>query len=163
MVSEADKEKIRKEAKELLEGLSLLSLALYKVNGLYLDWAKVFENKLSVKQKSKVKFFRNALSHGMEVRVGCYRLNSDRLQKAFKNYFTLEAQEVKDMSTKHEEMSLEFALSQVFSSKQKDLFRKKLKGEPLTKTEREYFSRSVKKKAAALANPQLHRLAQKVA
>jgi hypothetical protein len=49
-----------------------------------------------------------------------------------------------------------------FSPKQKELFQKKLKGELLTKTEKEYFSRTVKKKVAALANPELHRLAQKL-
>jgi hypothetical protein len=63
---------------------------------------------------------------------------------------------------KVEEPSLEYALSQLFSPKQKELFQKKLKGELLTKTEKEYFSRTVKKKVAALANPELHRLAQKL-
>ena len=54
------------------------------------------------------------------------------------------------------------ALSQLFSPKQKELFKKKLNGEPLNKTEREYYSRAVKKKVSALANPDLHRLAQKL-
>jgi hypothetical protein len=39
---------------------------------------------------------------------------------------------------------------------------KKLKGEKMTKTEREYFSRSVKKKVLALANPDLHKLATRL-
>ena len=43
-----------------------------------------------------------------------------------------------------------------------ELFKKKLDGVPLTKTEREYYSRSVKKKVVALANPDLHRLALKL-
>jgi hypothetical protein len=42
------------------------------------------------------------------------------------------------------------------------LFRKKLDGLPLSKTEKEYFSRTVKKKVVALANVELHRLAQKL-
>jgi hypothetical protein len=53
-------------------------------------------------------------------------------------------------------------MSQIFSTKQKELVMKKLKGEKLTKTEREYFSRVVKKKVMALANTQLHRLSQKL-
>jgi hypothetical protein len=61
-----------------------------------------------------------------------------------------------------DEFDLEYALSQVFSKKQKELFLKKLKGEKMTKTEREYFSRSVRKKALALANPDLHNLATKL-
>jgi hypothetical protein len=59
-------------------------------------------------------------------------------------------------------LGLEYALSQVFSPKQKELFLKKLRGEKLTKTEKEYFSRVVKKKVLVLANPQLQRAAQKV-
>lgn len=50
----------------------------------------------------------------------------------------------------------------MFSPKQKELFKKKLEGLPLTKTEREYYSWSVKKKVSALANAELHRLAQRL-
>lgn len=32
----------------------------------------------------------------------------------------------------------------------------------MTKTEKEYYSRAVKKKVVALANPELHRLAQRL-
>jgi len=42
------------------------------------------------------------------------------------------------------------------------LFKKKLSGDALTKTEKEYYSRVVRKKVAALANPELNRLAQKL-
>ncbi len=63
---------------------------------------------------------------------------------------------------KYEEYSLAFALSQMFSPKQKELFKKRLEGLFLTKTEQEYFSRSVKKKVVALANAELHGLARKL-
>jgi len=63
----------------------------------------------------------------------------------FNNYFEKDAEKSRQLKHKHEE-----------------LFQKKLKGELLTKTEKEYFSRTVKKKVAALANPELHRLAQKL-
>ncbi len=150
------------QTKKVLKDLLLLSLALYKANGLYFDWVRLFENKLNSKEKETLKSLSEALKEGGEVKVGPYKLNLDRVLKAFRNYFVHETQEVKNMSAKHDGLSLEFALSQVFSSKQKDLFKKKLKGEALTKTEREYFSRAVKKKAAALANPELHHLAQQV-
>jgi len=42
------------------------------------------------------------------------------------------------------------------------LFQKKLAGTPLSKTEGEYYSRTVKKKLAALANAELHSLARKL-
>ena len=57
---------------------------------------------------------------------------------------------------------MEYALSQLFSPKQKELFKKKLEGTPLTKTEQEYYSRTVKKKVIALANPELHHLSRKL-
>jgi hypothetical protein len=53
-------------------------------------------------------------------------------------------------------------MSQIFSKKQKELFLKKLRGEKLKKTEREYYSRSIKKKVLALANSNLHKLAERL-
>lgn len=150
------------QAREVLHDLFLLSFALYKANDLYFDWVKAYEAKLKPKDKAKLNAFVSSLSSGLEVKVGSYRLNVERLKGVLHNYLTGESKEVKDLSAKHEEMSLEFSLSQVFSPKQKELFKKKLKGEVLTKTEREYFSRSVRKKVSALANEELHRLAQKV-
>jgi hypothetical protein len=50
-------------------------------------------------------------------------------------------------------------LSALLSSKQKELVLKKLKGDPLSKTEREYYSRVVRKKLEALANSELHKIA----
>jgi len=52
--------------------------------------------------------------------------------------------------------------SQIFSPKQKELFKKKLEGDLLSKTEQEYYSRTVKKKVVALANSELHALSQKL-
>jgi len=56
-------------------------------------------------------------------------------------------------------MQLELLLSEIFTSRQKILLRKKAEGKPLSKTEREYFSRVVKKRLKALANDELHRFA----
>jgi hypothetical protein len=50
-------------------------------------------------------------------------------------------------------------LELLFSEKQKELIFKKLKSQHLTKTEREYYSRVVKKKLAAIAAPEIHELA----
>jgi len=50
-------------------------------------------------------------------------------------------------------------LSTLFSPKQKELFLKKLEGKPLTKTEREYYSRVVKKKLDALTNSEVRKIA----
>ena len=80
----------------------------------------------------------------------------------FNNYFEQNTEKSRQLKEKHEALSLEYALSQLFSPKQKELFQKKLKGSPLNKTEKEYYSRTVKKKVSALANPELHRLSQKL-
>jgi hypothetical protein len=50
-------------------------------------------------------------------------------------------------------------LELLFSEKQKELIFKKLKNQHLTKTEREYYSRVVKKKLAVIAAPEIHELA----
>ena len=89
-------------------------------------------------------------------------MSAQRLKTTFRNYFRQSQNNLNRLLTVKEELGVEYALSQVFSPKQKELFLKKLKGEKFTKTEKEYFSRSVKKKALALANPELHRLARKL-
>jgi hypothetical protein len=53
-------------------------------------------------------------------------------------------------------------LDRLFSPKQKDLVFKKLNREPLTKTEREYYSRVVKKKLTAIADAELNDIADKL-
>lgn len=146
-----------------LKVLFLLSLVLYKLNGLEFDWVRQYRGALSQKDKDALKNFMSYFRADAEFDVMGYRFSPDRMKKVFLNYFTLEASETKTMLDRSNELSLEFALSQVFSPRQKELFKKKLKGELLTKTGREYFSRSVKKTVMALANPELHRLAQKVA
>lgn len=50
-------------------------------------------------------------------------------------------------------------LDLLFSAKQKELVLKKLRGQHLTKTEREYYSRVVKKKLAAIGDSEMQELA----
>jgi hypothetical protein len=91
------------------------------------------------------------------------RLHPERLQNTFRNYYEQDVVEArnKERAFLHEQFETEYYLSQIFSPKQKDLLMKKLRGEKMTKTEREYFSRSVKKKLLALADPDLPRMALK--
>jgi hypothetical protein len=109
-----------------------------------------------------LKELRTFLSNNNEVQVGDRRCDPVRLKQAFNNYFERDVERTRHLKERHEELSLEYALSQLFSPKQKELFKKKLNGEMLTKTEKEYFSRTVRKKVTAIANPELHRLAQKL-
>ncbi len=152
----------KKESRENFHSLLVLSLALYKYYHLSFFWSKQLKKKVSGQYVNDLKKLRNLLAHDDVVTFGNKRFSSSRLKETFQNYFEQDVEKTKQLKEKHEELSLEYALSQLFSPKQKELFRKKLEGEPLSKTEREYFSRTVKKKVSALANPELHRLAQKL-
>ncbi|MBC2716357.1 MAG: hypothetical protein HF978_13695 [Desulfobacteraceae bacterium] len=142
--------------------LMLLSLALYNYYRLSFVWSNQLKKRLSNLDIVRLGKLKNSLALDNAVSLGNMRFHSDRLKVTFSNYFEQAAKKTTQLKEKHEEMSLEYALSQLFSPKQKELFKKKLHGELLTKTEREYYSRSVKKKVSALANPELHRFAQKL-
>ena len=142
--------------------LLLLSLALFQHYHLSFAWTNQLKKAFSNQDLGRLKKLKKSLSQGNSVSVGNRRFDPSRLKQAFNNYFKQDAEKTRRLKEKHEELSLEYALSQLFSPKQKELFQKKLKGEVLNKTEKEYYSRRVKKKVAALANPELHRLAQKL-
>ena len=147
--------------KSFLKELLLLSLGLYKALDFYFGLGKSFDKKLSEGELSKVKQFRNGLAHNDNfLHLTGYTFSPERLKNVFSAYLKKEVDEVKKHTQKQEDLSLEYALSQVFSPKQKELFLKKVKGFELNKTEREYFSRTVKKKLLALVNPELSRFAK---
>ena len=153
---------LTKKEQEDFHTLLLLSLALYQHYHLSFAWSNQLKKTFSHQDLARLKELRKFLSHGNKVPVGNRCCDPPRLKQAFNNYFEQDVEKTRQLKEKHEELSLEYALSQLFSPKQKELFQKKLKGELLTKTEKEYFSRTVRKKVSALANPELHRLAQKL-
>jgi len=116
---------------------------------------------VNAKMKETLGRVRNALAHEPVVPVADMKLSTERLKNTFENYLSLRNLEGQKQQAKLKELSLEYALSQVFSPKQKELFYKKLNNEKMTKTEREYYSRAVKRKAQALASDELHELARK--
>lgn len=145
-----------------LHDLLLLSLALYQRFHLSFSWASRMQNRLSEKDAELLNAFKSSLSHDESFSIGNMQISPDRLLRTFQNYFEKDVEKSRKLKERHEELSLEYALSQLFSPKQKELFKKKLNGEVMTKIEKEYYSRKVKKKVAALANPELHRLAQRL-
>jgi len=152
----------RKEDKTAFHNLLLLSLALYQHYGLSFVWSNQLKKALSDQELDDLKKIKNDISHSDVLYLNDKYMQPDRLFKIFNNYFEKNAEKTKQLKEKYEELSLEYALSKIFSPKQKELFKKKLKGEPFSKTEREYYSRVVKKKVSAIANPDLHRFAQKL-
>lgn len=138
-----------------------LSLALYKYNSLKFGWMKDLLEVIPKKEKAKIESFLSALEEDKIFRVLDYQLSSGRIKRIFSNYFQKEEAKTMELVGKQEELSLEFALAQIFSPKQRDLLKKKLRGEKMSKTEKEYFSRVVKKKIIALSNSELHKVARK--
>ena len=145
---------------ETLNQLLLMSLVLYKTLGLRFSWTtKLYHqlhfNKMDKKFQDSLGYFRTK---------GLFRfhntvLEAQRLKNAFQNYLQ-ETNGLSDVQSQKEHLGLEYALSQVFPPKQRELFLKRMRGDKLTKTEKEYYSRSVRKKVMALANEKLHQLAK---
>ena len=154
---------LKKESDRLvLASLTAMSLALYKALNLKFAWAGTFAQLLDVKHRKELETYFNLFKEDQDLKVAGRSMSSERLKSTFNSYFKKAAQNLNDFLSAKEELGLEYALSQIFSPKQRELFLKKLKGEALTKTEKEYFSRAVKKKVQALANTDLHRLSRKL-
>ncbi|WP_319524597.1 hypothetical protein [uncultured Desulfosarcina sp.] len=151
-----------KEQKKIFHSLLQVSLALYDRYHLSFSWTRQLRDMLSENEKVYLKQLRKELAAGNPFTLNGLEFHPLRLKNAFELYFKEDAEKSRQKKEKHEELSLEYALSQVFSPKQKELFKKRLEGLPLNKTEKEYYSRTVKKKVVALANPELHRLAQRL-
>ena len=94
-------------------------------------------------------------------------LSTERLRNTLRRYSsTLETSRSKRKREKDKQrrsFQLNYFLSTLFSPKQKELVLKKLNGEPLNKTEKEYFSRTVKKKLEALNDSEVRKVAKALA
>ncbi len=145
-----------------LDSLVVVALALYEALNLKFSWAEGLYKSLSPNQKKEFGTCFEKLKKNENLEVAGQVISSQRLKSVFNNYFAQAQSKLSDLLSVKEEHSLEYSLSQVFSPKQKELFLKKLRREKLSKTEKEYFSRVVKKKVLALANSELHRLSRKL-
>lgn len=94
-------------------------------------------------------------------------LSIERLRNTLKRYTSNLAEQKSDkekaIERQRKSFQLNLHLSSLFSPKQKELVLKKYNGKTLTKTEKEYYSRVVKKKIEALANSELRRIATTLA
>lgn len=142
--------------------LIFMSFSLYKFFNLKFSWERDLLNDIELRDKNRFNEFLSSFKNNNEFKVSKKHLDPKRIKEIFNNYFVFMDTEIKKIDNVHDELSLEYALSQIFTPKQKEIFLKRLQGKKLTKTEREYFYRVVKKKAMALANADLQRLAQQV-
>ena len=151
-----------KKDRELLYCFTALSLSVYKYFKLKFWWADKMLKSLTRADKKLVNVFLTSLKNSEDLKVMEYSFSAEHVKSTFQNYFSNDVVETRPLRSNYEELSFEFALSQVFSPKQKALFFKKLRSEKMTKTEQEYYSRKVKKKVVALSNLELHNLAKRL-
>jgi len=150
------------EEKKKLKELLLITLVLFEYFEVRTGWKNEYSGSLSKEEKAKLADMSEALKKNSVLKAGNLEMSAQRLKNTFENYFSRQKSDLDDLVLKKNQLRLEYSLSQVFSPKQKELFFKKLRREKLTKTEAEYFSRTVKKKVLALANTELHQLASKL-
>ncbi len=150
-----------KELKQRYHQLILLSAAVYTHYHLSFSWLNKLKKSFSDQDKTLVKSLRKGLAH-RQAHSWPADVDPERVRGLFELYYEQKIEKDRRRKDRYEEFSLEYALSQLFSPKQKELFKKKLEGDALTKTEQEYYSRTVKKKVVALANSKLHSLARKL-
>jgi len=151
-----------KEKTRLLQ-LLLLTYVLFKLFGedkSKLDKTEQMMFKLSKKWKELLRDVEDRFNHSDSVRVSGATLSTDRLKKQFRNYVVHFG--AKSENNLKLDMELELLLSEFFTSKQKDLLKKRARREELSKTEREYYSRVVNKRLKALANEHLYQFAHSI-
>jgi len=146
-----------KEKTKLLY-LLLLTYLLFKLYGeekQKLEQTEDLLSKLSKNWKENLKETEEKFNHSELLTVdNLLSLSTDRLKKQYRNYVVHSVSQ--HANSLKMDLELELLLSEFFTSKQKDLLKKRVKGEELSKTEKEYFSRVVNKRLKALANDHLH-------
>jgi hypothetical protein len=151
------KHKPRSRKRQDLEKLLLVSSELLTRQGLE---KPVGLEKVSASLKARYEDLLAAdlLTLGTKV-----SLSTERLMNTLRRYATdletSKSRREREKDKQRRSFQLSYYLSTLFSPKQKELVLKKLNGEPLNKTEQEYFSRTVKKKLEALANPEVKKVA----
>lgn len=150
------------EDRAIFQQLLRMSVAVYEFFHLSFAWLAPLKEEFTPEDNISVKAWRQALQTNRWPAGQEQSCDPERVKRQFELYYAQRSERDRRSREKLEGFSLEFALSQVFSPKQKELFVKKLNGESMNKTEQEYYSRTVKKKVVALANTELHRLALKL-
>ena len=120
--------------------LVTMSYALFVFLGLKFTWMDELRRLTFFNEKlfgGFLKSFKNKGDLTGEVK----NLSGAKVVKTFKNYFKETAADLEKYTQMREELELEYALSQLFSKKQKELFMKRLKREKMTKTQQEYITR----------------------
>ncbi|MDD5008307.1 MAG: hypothetical protein PHU49_12855 [Syntrophorhabdaceae bacterium] len=145
-----------------LDLLIIMSLAVYEVMRLSLPGMEVLRNLFKTDKNQDFRYFLQKLEGNDDFVLFNKTMSGERIKSAFSTYYGGAQTGLRELLSVKDQHDLQYALSQFFPPRQKELVLKKLRNEKLTKTEREYYSRVVKKKVLALANPELQKLSQKL-
>ena len=141
-----------------LEKLLLASAAIFKIKGLAPPGNL---NQIAASLKHK---YGDLLSAGeIQMSSGMY-VSIPALENTLDRYIAGPGQYYADRETKASKQpaALDVLLDRLFSPKQKELVFKRRDGKAFTKTEREYYSRIVRKKLEAIASDELAELAKRL-
>ena len=141
-----------------LEKLLLVSAAIFKIKGLNPP-GNLNQIVASLRHK-----YGDLLSAGeFQLSSGMY-VSMQALENTLDMYMTarLQSRAEREPRTRKQTESLDASLDRLFSPKQKELIFKKRDGQAFTKTEREYYSRVVRKKLEAIASEDLRELAKRL-
>ena len=129
-LDQVENELDKREQKEVFNNLVLLSGALFSRFHLSLPWWNKLKKNLSKEDKDRVREWRNSLTHDQNVKFMDVEFDPTRLKNMFDLYFEKKVEKGKRQKEKYEELSLEYALSQLFPPKQKELLKKSWKACP---------------------------------
>ena len=141
-----------------MEKLLLVSAAIFKIKGLNPP-GNLNQIVASLKHK-----YGDLLSAGeFQLSSGMY-VSMQALENTLDIYMSArsQARAEREPITRKQTDSLDASLDRLFSPKQKELIFKKRDGQAFTKTEREYYSRIVRKKLEAIASEDLGELAKRL-
>ncbi len=141
-----------------MEKLLLASAMIFNLQGL-----KPPKNLVEIAASLKAKY-GDLLTRGKFKLSNGMHITMQDLQHSLKAYTAdrLKSQAHQDKTPRSLSNTLDVYLDRIFSTKQKELVFKKRDGGEFTKTEREYFSRIVRKKLEAIANEEVVRLAREL-
>ena len=153
--------------KQNLEKLLLISAELFDLEGIEAPKnLKKIASSLKAKYGTLLSAKMLPLSSGISISVRDiqntlrdYTAKTKDAMTAFKQG-NLEQEPTRDILNRSADLQVH--LRRLFSSKQKDLVFKKLNRKPFTKTEREYYSRVVRKKLVSIANSEVSCIANRL-
>ncbi|MCK5486592.1 MAG: hypothetical protein V3V51_08075 [Desulfobacterales bacterium] len=153
--------------KQNLEKLLLISAELFDLEGIEAPKnLKKIASSLKAKYGTLLSAKMLPLSSGISISMRDiqntlrdYTAKTKDAMTAFKQG-NLEQEPTRDILNRSADLQVH--LRRLFSSKQKDLVFKKLNRKPFTKTEREYYSRVVRKKLVSIANSEVSCIANRL-